>query len=121
MALASLPPLPGICILTKFLAKPLEFNLEVVESAPTPDQMNTIASYTSQPASSLLASAHPSSSGSSGDSKHVHEQVSKNPMNLKWPIVVDWENGRAVIGDSGEADRTKSVILEGLRKDRDGN
>jgi hypothetical protein len=105
----------------KIAGKALEFNLEVVESAPNPDQMNIIASYASQPASSLLASAHPSSSASSGDAKHVHEQATRNPLNLKWPIVVDWENGRAVIGDSGEADRTKSVILEGLRKGRDGH
>lgn len=102
--------------------KALDFKLEVVESAPNPDQMNVISSYVSQPASSLLASAHPASASStSGDAKHVHESASKNPMNLKWPIVVDWENGRAVIGDSGDADRTQSVILEGLRKDRDGN
>jgi len=102
--------------------KALDFKLEVVEATPNPDQMNIISSYTSKPASSLLASAHPTSSeSSSGDAKHVHEQASQNPMNLKWPIVVDWENGRAVIGDSGEAERTKSVILEGLRKDRDGN
>jgi len=83
--------------------------------------MNIISSYASQPASSLLATAHPSSSSEPGDTKHIHELVSKNPMNLKWPIVVDWVNGRAVIGDSGDADRTKSIILEGLRKDRDGN
>jgi len=101
--------------------KALQFNLEVVESAPTPDQMNIISSYTSKPASSLLAAAHPSASAETGDASHVHKQVSQNPMNLRWPIVVDWENGRAVVGDSGEADRTKSVILEGLRKDRDGN
>lgn len=101
--------------------KALDFNLEVVEAPPNPDQMNIISSYNKAPASSLLASAHPASSDSAGDASHVHEQVSRNPMNLKWPIVVDWDNGRAVIGDSGEGDRTKSVILEGLRKDRDGS
>jgi len=103
--------------------KALEFNLEVVESAPTPDQMTTISTYTSKPASSLLATASPTSSAStgSGDTNDIHKQVSQNPMNLRWPIVVDWENGRAVVGDSGEAERTRSVILEGLRKDRDGN
>ncbi len=35
-------------------------------------------------------------------------------MTLKWPVIVDWEGGRAVVG--GDAD----VILKALAKDRDG-
>jgi hypothetical protein len=35
---------------------------------------------------------------------------------LKWPIVVDWEGGKAAIGD---VEGVKG-ILENLRKKRDG-
>jgi hypothetical protein len=46
--------------------------------------------------------------------------MKKNPESGKWPIVVDWDNGRAIVGDSGNAEATKSVILEALAKERDG-
>ena len=41
-------------------------------------------------------------------------------MDGKWPIVVDWDNGRAIVGDSGNADGTRSVVLDALAKERDG-
>jgi len=99
--------------------KPLSFNLDVVESAPNADQMSIISRYTSNPLSSFL-SAHPtsSSSSSSGTAESMAQEFTKNPNSMRWPVVVDWDNGRAVVGD---ADRVKSVILEGLRKDRDGS
>jgi len=40
----------------------------------------------------------------------------KNPLAVKWPIVVDWTNGRA---SAGNAEGVKD-ILEYLRKRRDG-
>ncbi|EKM52476.1 uncharacterized protein PHACADRAFT_260915 [Phanerochaete carnosa HHB-10118-sp] len=42
--------------------------------------------------------------------------VSTEPRALKWPIVVDWEGGKAAVGDVDGVKR----ILEDLRKQRDG-
>jgi len=38
------------------------------------------------------------------------------PQAVKWPIVVDWDNGKAAVGDV-EGVR---AILENLQKKRDG-
>ncbi|KAF9484809.1 hypothetical protein BDN70DRAFT_872057 [Pholiota conissans] len=101
---------------------PLEFNLEVVESAPTSDQLNIILSYLSPKAlnpSMVFLSAHPSApSGQDAPStvKAIAELAQSNPNALKWPIVVDWADGKASVGD---VDGVKS-ILETIRKRRDG-
>ncbi|KZS95354.1 hypothetical protein SISNIDRAFT_548293 [Sistotremastrum niveocremeum HHB9708] len=103
-----------------YKGKPLEFDLEIItDQPPTPTQFQTILSYTSKPLSSLLASAHPSASSEPTplSEEALHEAVTKNKESLKWPVVVDWYNGRAVVG---EAEGVKSVILEELRKERDG-
>lgn len=42
--------------------------------------------------------------------------ASQEPRSLRWPIVVDWEGGKAAVGD---VDGVKN-ILEELRKKRDG-
>lgn len=101
-------------------AGPLEFDLEVVESTPTPDQINTILSYlpTRSSISSTFISAHPSSAGEGSQvtSKTLAELAKKNPSLLKWPIVVDWLNGRASVGD---VDGVRQM-LEAIRKERDG-
>ena len=71
--------------------KTLEFNLEVIEnSPPTPDQFSTILSYISKPISSLL-SAHPTSSSveQPQTTQSLHNLASKNPMAMKWPVVVN--------------------------------
>ncbi len=101
---------------------PLQFNLEVVESAPTADQLRTILSYFPSKAvspSHVLLSAHPTAPSAeerpttlSGIAKLAQE----NPQAIKWPIVVDWQGGRASIGD---VEGVKN-ILEYLRKKRDG-
>lgn len=102
---------------------PLDFKLDVVESAPTPDQLKTILSYVSpngsSPAAGVFLSAHPSApaSGEQPDSlSGISGLGGKNPNAFEWPIVVDWDNGKASIGDvEGVKD-----ILERLRKKRDG-
>ncbi|KIJ36404.1 hypothetical protein M422DRAFT_61163 [Sphaerobolus stellatus SS14] len=99
--------------------KPLEFNLDVVEDTPpTSDQISTILSYTKKSIGSLL-SAHPSSTAA-GDQpatvKGLQSLVQSNPRALKWPIVVNWDDGQAAVGD---LDGVKG-ILESLRKKRDG-
>ncbi|KAH8114876.1 thioredoxin-like protein [Phellopilus nigrolimitatus] len=88
-------------------AGPLEFDLEVVESAPTEDQVTTILSYlpSSPSVSSTFISSHPTSASvrseteSQVTSKTLAELAQTNPSALKWPIVVDWLGGRASVGD----------------------
>jgi hypothetical protein len=103
-------------------SQPLQFKLDVVEGAPTSDQLNTIMSYLPSKAitpSNAFLSAHFSSP--SGESRPetvsaIAELAQTNPSALKWPIVVDWNDGKAVIGD---VEGVKG-ILEHLRKKRDG-
>ena len=101
--------------------QPLQFNLSVVESPPNPDQLKTIMSYLPSPAtnpSMVLLSAHPSLSGMEQPMalKDIVELAEKNPKALKWPIIVNWNDGKAAIGS---VDGAKD-ILEMLRKKRDG-
>ncbi|KAI5119267.1 hypothetical protein M0805_007269 [Coniferiporia weirii] len=99
---------------------PLEFDLEVVESVPTPDQVNTILSYlpSSPSAASAFVSSHPASAGAppGGDmtSKTLSELGRTNPGALKWPIVVDWSGGRASIGNLDGV----RAILDAVRKEQ---
>ncbi len=108
-------------------APPLTFNLEVIENTPpTADQIRTILDYlpplrdVDDPhhVVALISSHH--SAPSLPDRPHSPEGLvrlaQKSPLAIKWPIVVDWTNGRASAGDSeGVKD-----ILEYMRKKRDG-
>ena len=102
--------------------KPLEFDLQVVESPPTLDQFKTILSYLPSKATSpsmVFLSAHPSGSSTFDQSmtaEGVAELAKKNPLAIKWPIVVDWSIGKVSIGD---VEGVKG-ILETLRQKRDG-
>jgi hypothetical protein len=87
-----------------------------VEGPPTPDQLKTILSYTNHSTGSVFLSAHPSASGSSNTLSAISDLAAKNPKAFKWPVVVDWEGGKASIGD---VEGVKN-ILEHLRKLRDG-
>jgi len=102
-------------------SQPLQFNLSVVEASPNPDQLQTILSYLPSPATSpslALLSVHPSLSVTEQPTtlKDIAALAERNPKALKWPIVVNWHEGKASIGDvEGVKD-----ILETLRKKRDG-
>jgi len=101
----------------------LEFQLEVVESPPNSAQLGTIMSYLPSKAanpSMVFLFAHASAA-------HIAEQqpttlkdiaalAGTNPNAFKWPIVVDWVDGKASVGN------TEGVkeILEAIRKKRDG-
>ncbi|KAI0641042.1 thioredoxin-like protein [Trametes meyenii] len=100
-------------------ALPLKFDLEVVENRPpTSDQLRTILSYLpSKPLSpDVLLSAHPTVDARPTNVEGVSQLASQNPHALKWPIVVDWNNGKAAVGDIEGV----KAILEELRKKRDG-
>lgn len=106
-------------------APPLKFNLEIVENTPpTSDQLRTILSYLSatpsstgdKPSPASFLSAHPTVHTRPTSAEGLARLASENPNALKWPIVVDWDHGKAAIGD---VEGVKS-ILEELRKRRDG-
>ncbi|KIJ64340.1 hypothetical protein HYDPIDRAFT_181957 [Hydnomerulius pinastri MD-312] len=108
-------------------APPLDFNLEVIESTPpTPEQLRTILSYltpkdsaAAPPPYSTFLSSHPSAAGVSEQPQSavgIANLGAQNPNALKWPVVVDWNGGKASIGD---VDGVKG-ILEALRQRRDG-
>jgi arsenate reductase-like glutaredoxin family protein len=102
--------------------KPLEFDLQVVESPPTSDQFKTILSYFPSKAtnpSMVFLSAHPSAASTfdqPSTTQGIAELAKKNPLAIKWPIVVDWSIGKVSIGD---VDGVKE-ILETVRQRRDG-
>lgn len=109
-------------------APPLDFNLEVIKSKPpTPDQLRTILSYiapkdvsAATPSYATFLSSHPSAAGSDGERPNsavgVSELGTQNPNALKWPVVVDWNGGRASVGDVDGV----ATMLETLRQHRDG-
>jgi hypothetical protein len=103
-------------------SQPLQFNLDVVESPPTTDQLQTILSYFPSKAVSpahVLLSAHPSAPSFEERPttlSGIVQLAQENPQAVKWPIVVDWDGGKAAIGD---IEGVKG-ILEHLRKKRDG-
>ncbi|KAI0668955.1 thioredoxin-like protein [Trametes maxima] len=104
---------------SKLSAPPLQFDLEVIENKPpTPDQLRTILSYLpSKPSSpDVLLSAHLTVDARPTNAEEVSQLASQNLHALKWPIVVDWNNGNTAVGD---IDGVKN-ILEELRKKRDG-
>lgn len=103
--------------------------MEVIENQPpTGDQLRTILSYlpsrsptgsggvADSPTAEALLSSHPTVDSRPQDPDAVVALAVKNPHALKWPIVVDWNNGRAAIGDVGSVKQ----LLEELRKTRDG-
>ncbi|KZV73648.1 hypothetical protein PENSPDRAFT_674461 [Peniophora sp. CONT] len=99
---------------------PLKFTLNVAEHPPTADQVRTILPYITQSDSpSVLLSSHPSAP--SGEDRPttpegVVDVATRTPNALKWPIVVDWNSGRAAAGNlDGVVE-----MLEHLRKVRDG-
>ncbi|TDL13442.1 hypothetical protein BD410DRAFT_797620, partial [Rickenella mellea] len=97
-------------------ARPLEFDLEVVESSPpNPDQMQTIQSYLpkSESLASAFVSAHPSAPSAAEQPQspsELSDLAKKNLNAVKWPIVVDWMGGRASIGDVDGVKRMLDAI-----------
>lgn len=84
---------------------------------PTTDQLKTMQRYHRKPLSDFL-SAHPSaSSGEATDVEGIREAASKSLGALKWPIVVNWDEGLIAVGDVSEV----QGMLEAMRAKRDGN
>jgi len=76
-----------------------EFELDVTEEPPTPDQLRTILEYVgAQRAGTIIKGAK--------DEADAMRKLKENGDNFQRPLTVDWNNGRAVIGDD------KSEILK---------
>ncbi|GLB44284.1 putative protein of unknown function (DUF1687) [Lyophyllum shimeji] len=101
---------------------PLDYNLDVVEGPPTPDQLRTIMSYLPSkimsPSTAFLSAHYAAPAGADRPEgvNEIAKVAQENPSALKWPIVVDWNAGKASVGD---IEGVKG-ILEHLRKRRDG-
>jgi len=102
--------------------QPLEFQLEVVESPPNSAQLGTIMSYLPSKAANpcmVFLSAHPSAANVSERPttlSGIGALAEKNPNAFKWPVVVDWVDGKVSIGNPEGV----KEILESIRKKRDG-
>ncbi|KAK4934933.1 hypothetical protein LTR28_010490 [Elasticomyces elasticus] len=70
-----------------------EFNLDVTEEPPTPDQLNSILEYLGPGNAGLVVK----DASSSGDAL---SKLKQNGSTFQRPVVVDWNNGRAVAGDN---------------------
>ncbi|CCA66504.1 hypothetical protein PIIN_00188 [Serendipita indica DSM 11827] len=93
---------------------PLSVELSVVERLPTSDQFRTMQRYYGRPVSSFL-SAHPASGDGKGEDEveRVRDAAQKNPMALKYPIVVDWDAGKIAVGDVDEVKRLLDARAKG--------
>lgn len=65
-------------------------------------------------------SAHTSSGTGESERPQTMDGIvalaNKNPKALKWPIVVDWNQGKAAVGDVEGV----KAMLEAIRQKRDG-
>ncbi|PVG00145.1 hypothetical protein CPB86DRAFT_783019 [Serendipita vermifera] len=96
---------------------PLSFELSVVERLPTTDQFKTMQRYYGQPITTFL-SAHPSSNeeGKGADEvERVRNVANKNPLALKYPLVVDWDRAKIAVGNLSDVKK----ILDGRAEERD--
>lgn len=69
-----------------------QFELNVTEEPPTSDQVRTILEYVGEMKASQLVTG-------AKDAQDVMRKLKEDSLSLKVPVTVDWNNGRAVIGD----------------------
>ncbi|KAL1972572.1 hypothetical protein VTN31DRAFT_6986 [Thermomyces dupontii] len=83
-----------------------EFQLDVTEAPPTPDQMRNILDY--------LAAKGVKPSAVVPDARNTEDAIKRvkesDTNGIVRPIVVDWVNGKAVVGDN-ESEILKLVHL----------
>jgi len=68
------------------------FELDITEAPPTPDQLNSILEYVGAGKVGQLVK------GASSPSDAL-KKLKENPDNFIRPVVVDWNQGRAVVGE----------------------
>lgn len=79
------------------------FDLEITESDPTPDQLNSIFEYVGGGKAAQLVK------GASTQSDALRK-LKESGDNFQRPVIVDWNQGRAVVGEN------ESEILKLLRE-----
>ena len=79
------------------------FELEITENAPTPDQLSSILEYVGPGKASQLVKG-------ASSKLDALKKLKENPENFVRPVVVDWNQGRAVVGDN------ESEILKLVRE-----
>lgn len=79
------------------------FELEITESAPTPDQLKNIFEYLGGGKAAQIVK------GASSESDALRK-VKESGDNFQRPVLVDWNQGKAVVGDN------ESEILKLLRE-----
>ncbi|KAI1635518.1 thioredoxin-like protein [Biscogniauxia mediterranea] len=80
-----------------------EFDLEVTEEPPTADQVKTILEYVGpQRIGSIIQGA--------SNEKEAMQKFKENTSSFKWPVIVDWNNGKAL------ASEKESEILKMLEQ-----
>ncbi|KAK4155304.1 thioredoxin-like protein [Chaetomidium leptoderma] len=71
-----------------------EFTLQITEDPPTPDQLRTILQYVGpQRIGSVIKGAT--------DENEALLRFKENAETFQWPVVVDWNNGKAAVGENG--------------------
>ncbi|KAI9716765.1 MAG: hypothetical protein M1812_005105 [Candelaria pacifica] len=84
-----------------------EFELNVTEDPPTSDQLRNILEYVgARKAGDIVKGAR--------DDTDAMKKLAENAENFKRPVIVDWNNGRAVAGDNeSQILRMLSTLPEG--------
>ncbi|KAK3310901.1 thioredoxin-like protein [Chaetomium strumarium] len=70
-----------------------EFKLEITESPPTPDQLQTILEYVGQNRISSIVKG-------ATTQKEALRKFQESVENFQRPVVVDWNNGKAQAGEN---------------------
>ena len=79
------------------------FELEITENAPTPDQLKSILEYVGPGKASQLVKG-------ASNQLDALKKLKENPDNFVRPVVVDWTQGKAVVGNN------ESEILKLVRE-----
>ncbi|KAK3898942.1 thioredoxin-like protein [Staphylotrichum tortipilum] len=70
-----------------------EFKLEITETLPTSDQLQTILDYVGPDRTSSIVKG-------AADAKEALRRFKENGENFQRPVVVDWSNGKAAAGEN---------------------
>ncbi|CUA72647.1 hypothetical protein RSOLAG22IIIB_04965 [Rhizoctonia solani] len=103
----------------KIPKRPLEFNLDISTSPPTPDQYTTLLDYLRSQSLSPSISTPPTisrflvkHSESVGGVEELSQLASKKPESVRWPVVVHWDDGLVAIEKEEEVHNILEVIYE---------
>ncbi|KAG9094050.1 hypothetical protein FS749_013204 [Ceratobasidium sp. UAMH 11750] len=99
--------------------RPLEFNLDVSTTPPTPDQYETMFQYlrSQPPTPSVMGSPTLSRflvkhSEPVNSTDELAELAKKNPSAVRWPVVVHWDDGLVAIEREDDVNNILEVIYE---------